>query len=464
MTSDGNFFKSTSFPHDFAWGAATAAYQIEGAASEDGRQPSVWDVFSHTPGRTADGGTGDVACDHYHRFEEDIKLMVDLGIKHYRFSISWTRVLPEGVGKLNPKGIDFYSRLTDALLKHGITPHATLFHWDSPQALEQRFGSWRSREMAQAFADYSAVTVRHLGDRIQNWMTINEVNSFTYKGYGVDKIPKHAPGTVLKSRKELQQVVHHTLLGHGMACQAIRAAAPVKPSVSFVTDCDVFVPVVESAENIAAAHRAFAASQCNRTILWPVLTGQYSAETLAALGPDAPDIRPGDLAIIGQPLDSLGLNVYSGTYVRAADNAAGFAPIPWPADYPKMVLPWLRFVPESIYWVIRSAGEVMGRKVLPIYITENGCAGEDTVADDGGVHDSARILYLRSYLHNVRRAIAEGYPVRGYFVWSLMDNFEWSEGYRPRFGLIHVDYQTQKRTPKASFLWYREAVRNNRII
>ena len=453
-----------ALPPDFFWGAATSSYQIEGAAAIDGRKPSVWDTFSKTPGRVSNGDTGDVACDHYHRFEEDVKLMAELGIGHYRFSISWSRVIPDGRGAVNPKGIDFYSRLVDTLLKHGITPHATLFHWDSPQALEDLYGSWRSREIIFDFADYCTATVKHLGDRVTRWMTMNEILCFTTLGYGVNTRPPFAPGTMVPTKKHVRQTVHHALLAHGMACQAIRAASPVKPQVSAVINCDTFVPVMETPEHIAAAGRAFLSAENNATILLPVLSGNYAPETLAALGADAPDIRKGDMAIIGQPLDALGLNIYTGHYVRAADTPGGHEVLPLPRNYPNMILPWLNFVPESIYWVIRSIANTPGGKGLPLYIAENGCATDDELTATGEIIDTARVMYLRSYLRSVQRALAEGYPVKGYFLWSLMDNFEWIAGYSRRFGLVHVDFKTGKRTPKLSYQWYQQVIRENRIV
>jgi beta-glucosidase len=453
-----------SFPKDFYWGAATAAYQIEGAAAEDGRKPSVWDTFSHTPGRVKNGDTGDVACDHYHRFEDDVKLMADLGIKHYRFSISWPRVMPGGRGAVNERGVEFYSRLTDTLLEHGITPHATLFHWDSPQALEDLYGSWRSRDMAKDFADYCTQVVKRLGDRITNWMTINEIFCFTYMGYGVNEVPPHAPGTVVKSRKEVLQTVHHALLAHGLGCEAIRAATPKPAQVSLVVNYDAFVPVVETPENIEAAKRAFVAEEHNGTVLVPALTGQYNPVTLATLGANAPDIQAGDMKIIGQPLDLLGYNIYTGSYVRAADNARGYEVLPLPREYPKIYMPWLNFVPESLYWGVRMITDALGKKNLPIVISENGCATDDEMTGAGEVLDLTRVMYQRSYLRNAQRAAAEGYPLKGYFHWSLMDNFEWSWGYTRRFGMTYVDFKTQKRTPKQSFHWYQKAMQENRIV
>ena len=450
------------FPRDFIWGAATAAYQIEGAAQADGRKPSVWDTFSHTSGRTANGDTGDVACDHYHRFEDDVKLMAELGIKHYRFSIAWSRIIPDGRGAVNERGVDFYRRLTDTLLQHGITPHATLFHWDSPQALEDRYGSWRSREMAKDFADYCTATVQRLGDRITHWMTMNEILCFTNLGYGVEKLPQHAPGTIVKTRQEVLQTVHHALLAHGLGCQAIRAASKQPCNVSVVVNFNPFVPVSETPENIAAARRAFVADEHNGTVLVPLLTGRYSPETIAALGADAPQVQDGDLQTIAQPLDGLGFNNYSGYYVQAAANESGYELPHLPKDYPKIGMPWLNFLPESLYWGVRLVSEALGKKDLPIWITENGCATDDEVNAQGEVVDLTRIMFLRAYLRNAQRAVDEGYPLKGYFHWSLMDNFEWAKGYTKRFGLIYVDYATQKRIPKQSFRWYQELIRQSR--
>ncbi len=455
---------SSTFPRDFFWGAATAAYQIEGAANEDGRKPSVWDTFSRIPGRTENGDTGDVACDHYHRFKDDIKLMVELGIKHYRFSIAWPRIIPDGRGAVNEKGVDFYRRLTDTLLENGITPHATLLHFDSPQALEDLYGSWRSREMARDFAEYCHQTVQRLGDRITNWMTINEIYCFTYMGYDVGQIPSLAPGTVVKTRKEVLQTVHHALLAHGMGCQAIRAASPKPASVSLVVNCESYLPVIETPENIEAAKRAFVAEEGNGTVLVPALTGAYHAQTLETLGNNAPDIQPGDMKIIGQPLDVLCLNIYTGSYVRTAGNALGYEILPLPRGYPQMHMPWLNFAPESLYWGVRMITDALGKKNLPILITENGCATEDNVTAKGEILDLARVMYLRSYLRNAHRAISEGYPLKGYFVWSLLDNFEWNYGYTRRFGITRVDYSTQQRTPKQSFRWYQKVIEANRLL
>lgn len=455
---------SYQFPAGFQWGAATAAYQIEGAIQEDRRKPSVWDTFSATRGRTFKGHTGAVACDHYHRYREDIQLMAELGIKNYRFSIAWSRIIPDGRGAVNEAGVDFYRRLVDCLLEHGITPYATLFHWDSPQALEDRYGSWRSREMAQDFAHYVSETVSRLGDRITNWMTMNEIFCFTHMGYDVGKTPVHAPGTRVKSRKDVWQTSHHALLAHGMACQAIRDASPRSCSIALVDNFGVTVPLTESEADIEAAKKAFPYQGCNGGIIYPALTGAYSPQLLEQLGNDAPDIQAGDLETIHQPLDFLGLNIYTGTYIRAADNWQGCEWLSFPKGYPALHMPWLQIVPESLYWGIRHVSETLNCSDLPILITENGCAAQDEVTATGEVLDLDRILYLRQYLQSVHRAAAEGYPILGYFVWSFLDNFEWAWGYDRRFGITYTDYRTQNRIPKASYHWYAECIRQNRVV
>jgi beta-glucosidase len=454
---------SYQFPHDFHWGTATASYQIEGAVDVDGRKPSVWDTFSETPGRVLNGQTGAIACDHYHRYRDDIKLMADLGIKHYRFSIAWSRIIPEGRGAVNEKGVDFYRRLVDCLQEHGITPRATLFHWDSPQALEDRYGSWLSREMAQDFADYVTAVVSRLGDRITYWMTINEISCFTHMGYAVGKNPVHAPGRQVSSQREVWQTSHHALLAHGLGCQAIRAASPQPCSVALVDNFAVPVPLSESPQNIAAAQTAFGNFGYNGGILLPALTGAYHPGVID--NPDiAPTVQEGDLEIIHQPLDALGCNIYFGTYVRAAENAAGFEVVNFTKSYPQLHMPWLFVQPDSLYWGIRHISDTLGRSDLPVFISENGCAVEDEPNEQGEVLDCDRILYLSQYLKAAHRAVAEGYPLKGYFVWSLMDNFEWAWGCDRRFGIVRVDFPTQARIPKASAAWYAECIRQNRVV
>jgi beta-glucosidase len=455
---------SDTFPATFQWGVATAAYQIEGAIHQDGRQPGVWDTFSAQPGRVLNGDTGAIACDHYHRFPEDIRLMVDLGIQHYRLSVAWPRVVPQGRGAVNAAGLDFYQRLVDALLAQGITPHITLFHWDSPQALEERYGSWRSREMAQDFADYVAVVVQALGDRVTHWMTLNEIFCFTHLGYGVGRTPTHAPGTMVRSLKDVWQTSHHALLAHGLGCQAIRAHSPQPCQVALVDNFLATVPWQETPEHIAAAQNALPMVGTNGGILFPALTGQYSPALLAQLGDQAPDIAPGDLEIIHQPLDALGFNVYSGVYVRAINRAPGYEVLPFPQGYPRLHMPWLHLMPDSVYWGVRHLSDTLQRPDLPVLISENGCAAQDTVTDQGEVLDLDRIYYLRQYLRSAHRACAEGYPLRGYFLWSLLDNFEWAYGYDRRFGITYVDYATQQRLPKASFHWYKSCIAQGKIM
>ncbi len=456
--------RTETFPPDFWWGTATAAYQIEGGASADGRKPSIWDTFSQKAGATKDGLTGDVACDHYHLFEDDVKLMADLGVRHYRFSISWSRLIPEGRGALNPKGVDFYRRLAEALRAHGITPHATLYHWDLPQALQDKYSGWQSREVIQDYADYAAAAARSLGDLITHWITMNEISCFAFwNGYSLGKPGFHAPGIELKSYKERAQIVHHALLAHGLGCQAIRANAPAQSHMSTAENFSSFVPIIETPEHIAAARRAFLAEEPNACILLPLLTGRYNEAWLTAQGDQAPDIAEGDMKTICQPLDALGFNCYSGYYVRAADNPAGYERISMFDNFPKGNMPWLNIVPESIYWGVRMVGEAAGQTKLPVFISENGCADGALPNERDEVADVDRIMYLRAYLRSVQRLVAEGYPMIGYFPWSLMDNFEWAEGYTKRFGLVRVDYATQQRVPKLSYSWYQQVIREQRL-
>lgn len=450
------------FPAGFDWGVATAAFQIEGGSDQRGR--TVWDCFSETPGRVLNGDTGAVACDHFHRYREDIALMADLGVRHYRFSLSWPRILPQGRGAVNEAGLRFYENLVDCLLEHGITPHATLFHWDSPLALEERYGSWRSRQMAQDFADYVSVVVGRLGDRITHWMTLNEIFCFTHLGYAVGDLPPHAPGTVVETQKQVWQTSHHALLAHGLGCQAIRAASPRPCSVALVDNFLATVPIIETPEHIAAAQQAFHTVGTNGGIIFPALTGQYSPHWCEQNPELVPDMEPGDLEIIHQPLDGLGFNVYSGVYVRAADNSQGYEVLGFPVGYPRLHMPWLQEVPDSLYWGIRHVSDTLNRPGLPLFISENGCAAQDQLTPGGEVLDLDRIHYLRQYLRAAHRAIAEGYPLTGYFLWSFMDNFEWAWGYDRRFGITYIDYATQQRLPKASFHWYAACIQQNQVL
>ena len=440
------------FPEGFVWGCATASYQIEGAAREDGRGVTNWDLFSHTPGRVAGGDTGDVACDSYHRFREDRQLLKALGVGAYRLSIAWSRVFPEGRGTANQKGVDHYDRVIDDLLEHGIRPYVTLFHWDLPAALP---GGWQSRDTAKAFADYAGYVASKLSDRVRNFMTTNEIRCFTDLGH---KEGIHAPGLRLDPAA-VNQVRHHGCLAHGLGVQAIRANARPSTQVGLAENAVFHVPVVETPEHIEAARRA--TRDANAMFLTAIMEGKYTDNYLRGEGPAAPRVAPGDMQIIGSPLDFVALNVYAPTYVRAADTKEGYAVLPHRPSSPRMASPWLYVGPEVAYWAVRTTSELW--KPTKIYISENGCSTDD-VLEGGRVDDSDRIMYLRNYMSQFGRAVAEGYPLRGYFLWSLLDNFEWADGYSKRFGIHYVDFKTQTRTPKLSAEWYRQLIEKNRVV
>ncbi|GGB30050.1 beta-glucosidase [Sphingomonas metalli] len=442
------------FPNGFVWGCATASYQIEGAVREDGRGPSIWDTFSHTPGRVANGDTGDVACDSYHRYAEDVALLKGLGVGAYRMSIAWSRIFPEGRGKPNPKGVAYYDRVVDALLAAGITPYVTLFHWDLPQALP---GGWQNRDTAKAFADYAGFMAGKLSDRVHQFMTVNELRCFTDLGH-VQGI--HAPGLKLDPAAA-NQVRHHGVLAHGLGVQAIRAHARGGARVGIADNANIYVPAIETPEHIAAAKAAMRNE--NAMFLTAVMEGRYIDSYLEAAGAAAPKVQAGDMAAIGSPLDFVALNIYTPTFVKADASApGGYAQLPHLASSPRMASPWLYVGPEAGYWGVRTVSELWNPKA--IYISENGCSADDVLNAAGRVDDSDRIMYLRNYLGQFRRAASEGYPLNGYFLWSLMDNFEWADGYGKRFGIHHVDFATQKRTPKLSALWYRELIRRNALV
>ncbi|HJQ26099.1 MAG TPA: GH1 family beta-glucosidase [Blastocatellia bacterium] len=443
------------FPEGFLWGTATASYQVEGAASEDGRGPSIWDTFSHTPGKVVNNATGDTADDHYHRYKEDVQLMKSLGVKCYRFSIAWPRVFPQGAGSPNPKGLDFYNRLVDELLANGIQPFATLYHWDLPQALQEKGGGWESRDTSKAFADYAGYVAERLSDRVKHFFTINEFGAFVELGY---KIGIHAPGLKLPPGR-FNQTRHHAVLGHGLAVQAIRAHAKRGTRVGLAENMTICVPVIENAANVEAAARA--TRELNAQYMTVIQEGKYTDLYLEWVGADAPKFTAEDLKIISSPLDFVGINIYTPLYVRADDSRAGFAVVPHPKSFPHMASPWLFIGPEALYWGPRHVARLWN--VKEIYITENGCSSSDIPASDGRVYDTDRVMYLRNYLTQLQRAAADGVPVRGYFLWSLMDNFEWADGYTNRFGIHYVDYKTQKRTPKLSADFYREVIARNSV-
>lgn len=447
---------SRGFPDGFRWGTATASYQIEGAVKADGRGESIWDTFSHIPGKVRDNANGDVADDHYHLYKRDVGLMKALGATTYRFSIAWPRVFPEGRGAPNPKGLDFYDALVDELLLNGIEPFATLYHWDLPQALEDTVGGWQSRATAQAFAEYAGYVAGKLSDRVKHFFTLNEFWTFIELGYGYGV---HAPGLRLPPG-ELAQARHHALLGHGLAVQAIRAAGRPGTRVGLAENIGVCVPAIETPEHIEAAK--IATRELNAGYATAMLEGRYTDAFLAAAGADAPKFTAEEMKIIGSPLDFVGINIYVPTnYVRATDDESGFAAIPFPASFPHMQSDWLKCGPEALYWGPRMLHEVWG--VNEIYITENGTSSADVPADDGIVYDTDRIMYLRNYLTQLQRATAEGVPVKGYFLWSLLDNFEWADGYHNRFGIHYVDYATQTRTPKLSAQFYKAVIAGNAV-
>jgi beta-glucosidase len=445
---------------------ATSAYQIEGAWNEDGKGPSIWDTYVHTPGTMANGDTGDVANDHYHRYKEDVALMRDIGANAYRFSISWPRIFPEGTGQPNPKGLDFYNRLVDALLAAGIEPFATLYHWDLPQALQDRYGGWRSRETAQAFGEYAGYMAEHLSDRVRHFFTINEFKSFvegSYRGLtlnlpGETRIVSIAPGLRL-SVGELNQVRHHAVLGHGLAVQAIRARRRAGTKVGPAEVIDTAVPLIETPEHIRVAEAA--TREYNAPYLTVMLEGRYLDSYLEAAGKDAPRFTAEDLTIIGAPLDFVGINVYLPKYfVLASDEAPGWREIAPTSSHAKTAA-GATVSPEAMYWAPRFVQSLWGAR--EIFITENGCAQADVVADDGNIYDTDRIMYLRAYLMHLQRATSDGVPVMGYFHWSSQDNLEWTRGFGNRYGIIYVDFATLQRTPKMSAAFFRETARRNAL-
>ncbi|HEY2469041.1 MAG TPA: GH1 family beta-glucosidase [Terracidiphilus sp.] len=442
------------YPKGFLWGCATAAYQVEGGAKADGRGPSLWDVFSHTPGKTHNGDNGDVADDTYHLYKEDVQLLKNLGVSVYRMSISWSRVFPNGKGEVNQKGLDYYSRVVDELLANNITPYITMFHWDTPAGLQ---GGWQSRDTSKAFADYCGYVTKHLGDKVKHWMTTNEFICFTDLGY---KVGQFAPGLKL-APAQVNQIRHHAILAHGLGVEAIRANTPSGTQVGVAENAVVYVPVMETEEHIEAARKATRDS--NAPFLTTVLDGKYPESYLAEQGASAPKVEDGDMKAIGSPLDFLGVNIYVPLFARADSSAKGWVEEPMPSSYPHMFSPWISLGPECIYWGVRNVCDIWKEKVPAIYITENGTSSDDVLTPDGHVEDVDRIMYLRNHLTQLHRAASEGYPIKGYFLWSLMDNFEWADGYSKRFGIHYVDFKTLKRYPKRSAEWYKQVIATNAV-
>jgi beta-glucosidase len=458
---------AAAFPEGFSWGVATSAFQIEGAVKEDGRGTSIWDTYAHTPGKIRNGENADVANDHYHRYREDVGLMREMGVKTYRFSIAWPRIFPNGTGQPNAKGLDFYNRLVDALLEAGIEPFPTLYHWDLPQALQDK-GGWQSRDTAKALADYAGYIAGKLSDRATRFFTTNEFFSFVDIGHrGIDTVVdgkkvriEFAPGLRLSNAK-LNQVRHNAVLAQGLSVQAIRAHGKPGTRCGPADNLSTAVPAIETPEHIRAAE--IATREMNAGYLTVILEGKYTDGYLAAAGNDAPKFTEQDLKIISSPVDFIGINVYRpSAYVVASERAPGFRAISFNKSHPRMLSLWHLLGPEVMYWAPRQMQSLWNAK--EIYITENGCAASDELSADGHVDDSDRIMFLRNHLAHLQRATAEGVPVKGYFHWSFMDNFEWSDGFANRFGLVYVDYKTQKRTPKLSAAYFREAMARNAVV
>ncbi|HYF93767.1 MAG TPA: GH1 family beta-glucosidase [Symbiobacteriaceae bacterium] len=443
------------FPKDFVWGAATASYQIEGAAWEDGRGECVWDRFCRQPGTVANADNGDVACDHYHRYGEDIDLMAELGLRSYRFSIAWPRIFPNGKGTVNQKGIDFYKRVVDKLLSRGIVPCATIYHWDLPQALEFE-GGWGNRATAEHFTRYAETMFRALGDVVPQWTTHNEPFCASYLGYGMGV---HAPG--LQNWHLAVKASHHLLLSHGWSVQSFRQLVP-QGQIGLTLNMSGFYPATDSEADRWAAHRFD--GWHHRWFFAPLFKGAYPADMLEYYGTFGPMdyILPDDLATIHQPLDFLGINYYTRAILKGNANS------PWlggveamPKTAPVTDQDW-EIVPDCLYDLLtRVRQDWTG--TLPLYIHENGCAMPDVVSEDGRVHDVRRTEYIHDHLMRVHKAIEAGVPVKGYYVWSLLDNFEWAWGYDKRFGIVYVDYETQKRILKDSALWFASVAKTGEL-
>ncbi len=440
-----------AFPASFVWGTATAAYQIEGAPDVDGKGPSVWDTFAHAEGKVLTGENGDVAADSYHRWESDLDLMAELGVNAYRFSVAWPRIVPDGGGAVEPRGLDFYERLVDGMLARGIAPYATLYHWDLPQALEDR-GGWLDRGTAEAFGRYAGIVGDRLGDRVAGWITLNE--PFVHATYGY-AFGTHAPGRFLGLG--VWPVVHHLLLGHGLAVQALRGAG-VSGGIGITNNTSPVIPVDATHPGDVAAAEAMDAVY-NRQFWDPVLLGRQPLDPSYYLGSDLTVARPGDDEVIAGRLDFVGVNYYNPQWVKAAgaDNPMGFELAPAPADLPTTHFAW-PVQASGLLDLLTGMRDRYGEALPPMYVTENGTSCTDVLGPDGRRHDPFRIAYLDQHLRAVRAAMDDGVDVRGYFHWTFTDNFEWAEGFEQRFGLVHLDTATQDRTARDSFGWYRAVV------
>ena len=450
-----------AFPKNFTWGAATASYQIEGAWNEDGKGLSIWDVYSSTPGKVLNGDTGKVACDHYHRYKEDVALMKEIGLNAYRFSTAWPRVIPDGFGAANQKGLDFYSRLVDELLAAGIEPWLTLYHWDLPQELALR-GGWLNPQISDWFGEYAKAVADCLGDRVKHWITFNEPQCFIGLGY---TIGEHAPGYDLPE-PEVVRCVHNALLAHGKAVDALRAVGGNSFKIGYTSTTASMIPAEETDECIEAARNALFCSSPDSRLLWnitlfsdPLYLGKYPADMMPRLEKGLPADWEKDMALISRPMDFFGINIYQGRKIRIG--ADGIPEVVQPKVGAAHTANMWGFEPDILRWGPRFLYE---RYKKPIVVTENGCAGVDWVHRDGQVHDPARIDYLAHTISGLEKAIVEdGVDAQGFFCWSLLDNYEWSQGYRDRFGIVYVDYETLERIPKDSARWYSDVIKRNGV-
>lgn len=446
------------FAKDFVWGAATSSYQIEGTGRDSGKGQNIWDVFTKEPGRVYEGHTGDIACDHYHRFREDVAYMKELGLKGYRFSIDWSRVLPEGTGKVNEKGIDFYNALIDELLEQGIEPYITLYHWELPYEIYKR-GGWMNPEIVEWFGQYARLVAERFSDRVKYFFTLNEPQCFVGLGFLQGC---HAPG-VKAPLRDTFEMAHNALKAHGRAVQMLRAYGKQNVQIGYAPTSGMCYPEKETPKDIEAARKALFAlpddlSNWTWNVSWwsdPVILGKYPEEGMKKYEKYLPVITDEDMKLISQPIDFYGQNIYNGRCIRMGPDGRP-EEVRRPAGFPKTATNW-PVTPEALYWGPKFLYE---RYRKPIYITENGMACHDTVSQDGKVHDPNRIDFLARYLKNLKRA-AEEIDIRGYFQWSLMDNFEWDKGYAERFGIIYVDFETQERIWKDSAYWYRDLIRRN---
>lgn len=446
------------FAKDFVWGAATSSYQIEGTGRDSGKGQNIWDVFTKEPGRVYEGHTGDIACDHYHRFREDVAYMKELGLKGYRFSIDWSRVLPEGTGKVNEKGIDFYNALIDELLEQGIEPYITLYHWELPYEIYKR-GGWMNPEIVEWFGQYARLVAERFSDRVKYFFTLNEPQCFVGLGFLQGC---HAPG-VKAPLRDTFEMAHNALKAHGRAVQMLRAYGKQNVQIGYAPTSGMCYPEKETPKDIEAARKALFAlpddlSNWTWNVSWwsdPVILGKYPEEGMKKYEKYLPVITDEDMKLISQPIDFYGQNIYNGRCIRMGTDGRP-EEVRRPAGFPKTATNW-PVTPEALYWGPKFLYE---RYRKPIYITENGMACHDTVSQDGKVHDPNRIDFLARYLKNLKRA-AEEIDIRGYFQWSLMDNFEWDKGYAERFGIIYVDFETQESIWKDSAYWYRDLIHRN---